>query len=243
MSSVFPSIQSRWKKTVKFHSGFHNLLNREQGFLSRLLPHLSSGHGRLLLIRLTGLRHPVLIDTEVTIDALGRLEIKGLVHSRIAGEFQVTYSPDFNLEPALTHPLTPEQIELHVKKSKDTPFTIRNFTVHSEGNWFLPIARLNYVRREFLKIAEDMMVARARPAQENIDQSSGRWNEHKTHGVPKSPAARNSSTPARLALGVYADSIEGVQGALEGGCDFICFEPVFNTGHRELPENFRSFPF
>ncbi|HZK31207.1 MAG TPA: DUF3656 domain-containing protein [Methanoregula sp.] len=177
-----------------------------------------------------GLRHPVLVDADVTIDALGRLEIKGLVHSRIAGKFQVTYSPDFNLEPALTHPLTPEQIELHVKKSKDTPFTISNFTVHSEGNWFLTIARLNYVRREFLKIAEDMIVARARPAQENIDQSSCRWNEHKMHGVSKSLAARNSSTPARLALGVYADSIEGVQGALEGGCDFICFEPVFVPG-------------
>jgi putative protease len=177
-----------------------------------------------------GLRHPVFIDIEVTIDALGRLEIKGLVHSRIAGEFKVRYSPDFNLEPALTHPLTPEQIELHVKKSKDTPFTVRNFSFHYEGNWFLPLARLNYVRREFLKIAEDMMVARARPVQENIDQSSGRWNEHKTHGVPKSPAARNSSTAGRLALGIYADSIEGVQGALEGGCEFICFEPVFIPG-------------
>ena len=86
------------------------------------------------------MRHPVLIDTEVTIDALGRLEIKGLVHSRIAGEFQVMYSPDFNLN-GFTHPLTPEQIELHVKKSKDTPFTVRNFSVHSEGNWFLPVAR------------------------------------------------------------------------------------------------------
>jgi putative protease len=177
-----------------------------------------------------GLRHPVLIDVQVTIDALGRLEIQGLVHSRIAGKFHVMYSPDFNLEPALTHPLTPEQVELHLKKSKDTPFTIRNFTVHSEGNWFLPIARLNYVRREFLKIAGDMMVARARPAQENNDQSSARWNVHKTHGISNSPASRGSSTPDRLRLGVYADSIEGVQGAVEGGCEFICFEPVFLSG-------------
>jgi putative protease len=176
------------------------------------------------------MRHPVLIDIEVTIDASGRLEIKGLVHSRIAGEFPVTYSPDFNLEPSLTHPLTPDQIELQVKKSKDTAFTVSNFTVHSEGNWYLPIARLNYVRREFFKTAEDMMVARARPAPENTDQSSCRWTEYKTHGTPKSPAVRNSSNPARLALGVYADSIEGVQGALDGGCDLICFEPVFIPG-------------
>jgi putative protease len=192
-----------------------------------------------------GLRHPVFIDIQVTIDFLGRLEVKGLVNSRIAGEFQVTYSPDFHLEPAQTHPLTPGQIELHFKKSKDTPFTIRNFSVHFEENWFLPIARLNYVRREFLKIAEDMIVARARPAPENIDQSFRRWNMHKTQDIPKSPGAWNGSTPGLLVLGVYSDSVECVQAALEGGCDFICFEPVFISGNRKcrtisLPDSFEA---
>jgi putative protease len=183
-----------------------------------------------------GLRQPVLIDIEVTIDGLGNLEMNGLVHSRIAGEFPVRYSSAFHLEPALTHPLTHEQIELQVKKSKDTAFTVRHFSVHSEGKWFLPVARLNDLRREFFKIAEETMMARARPTPEDIDLSNGRWSVHKTQIIPKTSGALNSSTPARLVLGVYTDSVEGVHGALKSGCDVICFEPVFMTGTGNCPK-------
>jgi putative protease len=191
---------------------------------------------RILTHPTPGLRHPVFIDIDVTIDNTGRLEMNGLVHSTIAGEFSVRYSPDFHLIPALTHPLTSAQIELQIKKSKDTAFTVRNFSARSEGNWFLPVARLNDVRREFFKIAEEMMAARARPTQEDRDQASGRWSVHKTRHVPTPPGAGNSSSPARLALGVYADSSDGVQGALEGRCDVVCFEPVFLPARRNCPK-------
>ncbi|HUW85746.1 MAG TPA: peptidase U32 family protein, partial [Methanoregula sp.] len=46
-----------------------------------------------------GLRHPVLVDVHVRIDSDGKMEVEGLVHSRIGGEIRVFYQPDFNLVP------------------------------------------------------------------------------------------------------------------------------------------------
>ncbi|MDD1699218.1 MAG: U32 family peptidase [Methanoregula sp.] len=180
-----------------------------------------------------GLRHPVPVDVHVRIDSEGKPKLDVLVHSRICGEIRFTYHPDINLVPARSRPLTHEQIELHLKKTGDTPFTIRNFTLAYDGGLFIPIARLNRMRREFLGLAEEMMVARSRPPQKSVEQSLQRWNKLKSHGVPCCPGTGSSVASSVPVLGVYADSPEGVQGAVQGGCDSIYFEPVFTSSDRK----------
>ncbi len=46
-----------------------------------------------------------------------------------------------------------------------------------------------------------------------------------------------------LVLGVYTDSLLSVEKAVEAGCDFICFEPVFTSsgGNCRIPSGFSSF--
>ena len=177
----------------------------------------------------TGLRHPVPVDVQVSIDASGRLMIEGTVRLKGKKGIPLVYQPDFCLVPARSHPLSREQIELHLKKTGGTPFTIRNFSLTYGGDLFTPLGGLNRVRREFLTLAEERVAASMRPSQERIQQAHQRWNSQKpcviiqTNGTRKSVA----SSPA---LGVYADSLPGVQGAVKGGCDVICFEPVFTAG-------------
>ncbi len=77
------------------------------------------------------------------------------------------------------------------------------------------------------------MVTRALPVQESITWSNGQLNAFRMNVVPKRPTAGNSRTHFRLVLGAYADSVGCVQGALEGGCEVICFEPVFTSGDRK----------
>ncbi len=176
-----------------------------------------------------GLRHPVPLDLHVRIDAEGKPVIEGLVHSRIRGQIRVIHCPDFNLVPARSSPLTHEQIELHLKKSGGTPFVIDNFSLDYGGGGFIPIARLNHMRREFLGLAEEMMVTSSRPSQDSVECSIQRWNAQKPHVVPPLPPPGSSVTSSLLVLGLYADSLDGVQGAVEGGCDVVYFEPGFTS--------------
>lgn len=180
-----------------------------------------------------GLRHTVPLDIDVRIDTGGKITIAGLVHSRIGGEIRVTCQPDDNLVPARSHPLSREQIELHFKKSGDTPFSVGKFTLEYEGGGFIPIARLNQMRREFLSRAEEMMAAKSLPSLESIAQALQRWNMQKPHVVPSLSSTAGGVTSSLPVLVVYADSITGVQGAVEGGCDVICFEPVFTPSDRK----------
>ncbi len=182
-----------------------------------------------------GLRHTVPIDIDVRIDPEGKITIAGLVHSRIGGEIRVTCQPDDKLVPARSHPLSREQIEQHVKKSGDTPFSVGKFTLEYEGGGFIPIARLNQMRREFLHHAEEMMEARSHPSPESIAQALQRWNMQKPHVVPPLCGTAGGVAFSIPVLVVYADSVSGVQGAVEGGCDVICFEPVFTSNDRKCP--------
>jgi putative protease len=85
------------------------------------------------------------------------------------------------------------------------------------------------------------MAAGSRPPQKNVEQSLQRWNKLKSHDVPIRPGAVCSVALPVPVLGVYADSLEGVQGAVQGGCDAVYFEPVFTSGDRKCRIN-SGFP-
>ena len=173
------------------------------------------------------LRHPVPIDLKVTVDPDGKLVLEGLVHTKNGREIPVSYRSDFSLVPARSHPLTREQLEQQVKKTGGTPFTIRTFSLTYDGDLFAPLAGLNRVRREFLARAEEMLVAASRPSGKSVEEARQRWNAGEPDISLHTSDTENSFPSSLLSLAVCTDSLEGVQKAAEGGCDVICFEPVF----------------
>ncbi|MDD1688285.1 MAG: DUF3656 domain-containing protein, partial [Methanoregula sp.] len=190
-----------------------------------------------------GLRHPVPVDLDVRVDTGRNLVLEGSVYVRRGSALPLVYRSDFCLEPARSRPLTREQLEQQLKKTGGTPFSIRNFTLTYTGDLFSPLAGLNRVRREFLARAEEMMIAHALPPKESVEQAQQRWNALKPEVIPQPEKSRDPALSSSLVLGVYADSLQSVEKAVEAECDVICFEPVFHKkkGSCRIPAGFPSF--
>jgi putative protease len=187
-----------------------------------------------------GLRHPVPVDLDVRIDKGGNLVLEGLVNTRRGRAIPLVYRSDFCLVPARSHPLTREQLEQQLKKTGGTPFTIRNFTLTYTGDLFTPLAGLNRVRREFLALAEEVMVVHSVPPKESVEQARQRWNVLKQDISIRPAKPRDNTSLCSMVLGVFTDSLPSVKKAVEAGCDVIYFEPVFTTKEC-ICKNFTGF--
>jgi U32 family peptidase len=172
------------------------------------------------------LRHLVPLDLNVAVRPGGRLELNGRIQTRNGKELTVEYRSDPLLIPARTHPLSPDQLRQQLMKTGDSPFLIIPVTLTYSGDMFAPLARLNYARRQFLALAEEVLVASFLPSPEQVDEAHRRRNDRPERALQCSGSA-GSSPSSPLVLSVYTDSLETVRGAVEGGCDAICFEPVF----------------
>ena len=190
-----------------------------------------------------GLRHSVPVDLDVRVDTVGNLVLEGLVHTRRGRTIPLVHRSDFCLVPAHSHPLTREQLELQLKKTGGTPFTLRNFTLTYSGDLFTPLAGLNRMRREFLARAEEMMIAHSQPPPESVEQAQLRWNVLKPDVIIRPTKTRDNTPSSSLVLGVYTDSLLSVEKAVEAGCNVIYFEPVFTPkeGKCRLLAGFPSF--
>jgi len=172
------------------------------------------------------LRHPVPVDLSATVDEDGRLVLDGLIHTKKGEEIPIPYQSDFCLVPARTRPTTRDRLRQQLTKTGNSPFSIRHFSLRYKGDMFAPLAGLNHARREFLTFAEEILADASRPSYTNVKQAQLRWDELKTTfhlQISGTSGSRSSS----VVLSVYADSPASVQGAVKGGCDVICFEPVF----------------
>ena len=172
--------------------------------------------------------HPVPVDLAARVDEDGRLVLEGIIHTRTEQEIPVTYRSDFCMAPAQTHPTARDQLSRQLIKTGGSPFSIRNFTLAYDGNMFAPLAALNHARREFLAQAEEMLAAASRPSPLQVEQARLRREDLEPAAHQGTSGATGSPSPS-LVLSVYADSAEGVRGAVGGGCDVVCFEPVFTS--------------
>lgn len=173
------------------------------------------------------LRHPVPLDLSATVDADSRLVLDGLIHTKKGEKIPVMYLSDFCLVSARTHPTTRDQFRQQLTKTGNSPFSIRHLALSYTGDMFAPLARLNQARREFLARAEEMLASASRPSPARVEQAHLRWKALETgfhHQISGAGVSRSSA----ILLSVYTDSHESVPGAAGGGCDIVCFEPVFS---------------
>jgi putative protease len=122
----------------------------------------------------------------------------------------------------------PDQLEVQLRKTGDTPFVIRDFSLTYDGTLFAPVGELNRMRRDFLTRTEEALLASSIPSDEDIARSRQRLAAAFPGHPARAPSGNTTGTPtSHLTLTVYADSLEAVSLALKEGCTSICFEPAF----------------
>lgn len=143
------------------------------------------------------------------------------------GYLKVELRASFRMEKALSKPLTKEQIEAQLRKAGGTAFCIRKIQMSYPGDLFAPPGLLNQLRRDILAKAETAILDSQRPDAEKVTAASEMLAEINLTEVDTPEVIRQkASKPLKApSLAVYADSLETVQGAVEGGCKRIYFEP------------------
>lgn len=143
-----------------------------------------------------------------------------VVEGAIEGGKRIVVEAGFRMEKAKSRPLTAEQIEAQLRRTGGTPFTIRRLEMDYPGGLFAPIGALNQLRRDLLARAEKTIALAHAPAAEKIAEAHERLRS-----IASSLEASAPSKSTAFSLAVYADSLETVRGAAEGGCRRIYFEP------------------
>jgi len=193
------------------------------------------------------LRRQIPVDLCIFINQDGTVRFEGTILRPDGVSIPVTGSLQQTMEPARTHPLTREQLEQQFRKTGDTPFRIREFSIQYEGNLFAPAAVINAMRREFLLQASEKLQEYSLPDSNSVKAALQRIQAAVSGSSPvldKMPLPNGgNTTPLRLM--VYTDTLDGVRGAATAGADTICFEPAFSIPVRhtcipKIPDTIRS---
>lgn len=140
------------------------------------------------------------------------------------GGLNIEARAGFRMDKALTKPLTEEQIEAQLRKTKGTPFYIRKVEMSYPGDLFAPLGLLNQLRRDILAEAETAVLASQRPGSDRVALANERLAKL---ALTDAVVQKISKTPKVPSLAVYADSLDTVQGAVGRGCERVYFEPRY----------------
>lgn len=145
------------------------------------------------------------------------------VEGRLVTGERVEVKTDFRMEKAKKQPITRQQIESQMQRTGGTPFVIRKIDMDYPGDLFAPLGALNQLRRDLLDKATQALLEKRRPAGEKVARARDRLEEMGLNCRTAPGVVRESRVPT---IAVYADSLETVEGAIEGGCRRIYFEPL-----------------
>lgn len=141
---------------------------------------------------------------------------------------EIQFNAEFQMKKAINHPLKRKQIEAQLRRTGGTPFKIRKMDMDYPGELFTPLGKLNHFRRKFLKKAGNKLLRSYRPKIHDINAAKQRLNKITSQlNLPsKNTAQKRKNSPI---IAVYANTLENVKGAVEGGSKHIYFEPlIFN---------------
>lgn len=131
------------------------------------------------------------------------------------------------MEEAKNRPLTPEQIESQMRRTGGTVFVVRKVEMDYPGGLFSPPGALNQLRRDLLAGLERAVLEGRRPPADRIGEARDRLQKLKP------PAGASRGVWRAPSLSVYADCLDILKGALEGGSHRIYFEPPTYAGRKD----------
>ncbi|WP_424759131.1 DUF3656 domain-containing U32 family peptidase [Methanothrix sp.] len=159
-------------------------------------------------------RDPIPLDLRISFD--NGVPVADVCLDGLSGRIELSVMGSFVMEAARTLPLSASQIESHLRRTGGTQFVFREIIIDYPGGLYTTPANLNQLRRDILRAAETALV-----------------RAHKrecTRG--SSPTFERTERKAeRLRVSVYADTLDVIEGALEGGAERVYFEPLVTDGH------------
>ena len=162
--------------------------------------------------------------TEILIDLLISFEDGNCrVEGRLKTGEHVEVKAGFKMEKAVNQPITRQQIESQMRRTGGTPFVIGKIEMDYPGDLFAPLGALNQLRRDLLDKATQALLEKRRPAVEKVARARDLLREMGLNCHPAFGEVQESRVPT---IAVYADNLETVEGAFEGGCSQIYFEPL-----------------
>ncbi len=154
-----------------------------------------------------------------------------VLQARLQDGLVVELQASFKMEKAKNQPLTRQQIEAQMRRTGSTPFVIKEIEMDYAEDLFAPLGALNKLRRDLLEKVEQTLLENRRPGRADVERAEEALKEMKLSDgdalaasismAPLSPQPRRN----RPELSVYADSLEAVKGAVDGGCSRVYFEP------------------
>ncbi|MGB5099664.1 MAG: U32 family peptidase [Methanothrix sp.] len=173
--------------------------------------------------------------TEIALDlTLTWQEDTPLLQATLEDGRAVLVKADFKMEKAKNQPTSRQQIESQMRRTGGTPFVVRKITMDYAGDLFAPLGALNQLRRDLLEKVQETILEKRRPTKEKVDKARDMLKEMNlsTSAAPTS-LVPGSSADCIPSLAVYADSLETVMGAVDGGCRRVYFEPVLGWEEKD----------
>jgi putative protease len=150
-----------------------------------------------------------------------------LLQARLDDGRSVQVKAAFKMEKAKNQPITRQQIESQMRRMGGTPFVVRKISMDYAEDLFAPLGALNQLRRDLLEKVQETLLEKWRPTKEKVENARNIMKEmNQSASAASTSAAPGSAVSRRPSLAIYADSLETVRGAIEGGCRRVYFEPV-----------------
>ncbi len=186
-------------------------------------------HGAPSIILTVISRHPVPLDITATISPEGNMYLEGTLRSSRGDKIRFRFAPELKFAPAKSRPLSCDQVREQLGKTGGTPFVVRSLVLEYDGTLFAPVAALNKVRRDFLLMAEELMVTSCQPRHEEVAEIERKWQDYPAGKIQGTAGMEKTGQPAPY-LCIYADTVNSVRSSVLAGCNTVCYEPGFARG-------------
>lgn len=168
-------------------------------------------------------KNQIIVDLDILVENDGSILLKSKFNGPYKNLMELELHPDFKMQPAIRKPINKTMIETQFRKTGGTPFNVKNINIQYPGGLFAPIGELNKLRRELFKKIEDQLISTYSPGKNKIKEANDKLNKLVPQRDIKVKKAKMNKNQINLA--VYADDLKILEGAVEGDCDKVYFDP------------------
>ena len=172
-------------------------------------------------------------NEDLSLNVTGRFQIeeKGINNKNKIEHFNFNYISQTKFEKALNRPISKEDIEKQMLKTGDSSFYIKELNIHGmPENTFIPIGKLNKIRRRLLEKATNLLLDYYKPSKKEVRATNKKVNqfikEYKTY-------SDIDLRKEKLNLSIFVDSLELLEMTRKLPIHKYYFDPSFSFNSPE----------
>ena len=170
-------------------------------------------------------------DLRLNINARFKVEEKGINNEKKIEDFNFRYISQTKFEEAQNRPVAKEDIEKQMLKTGSTSFYIDDLTINDmPENMFIPIGKLNKIRRNILDKATELLLNYYKPNKKDIRATNKNINQFiKEYQTFNNIPIRNE----KLNLSIFVDNLELIEMTSKLPIHKYFFDPSFSFNSPE----------